>query len=1294
MAKVVLDLNKFKASGVYTLEFDASESITITNQTIRLVVGFSRKGPFNRPVFLKDQREAKKIFGPIDSFLEKRGSFFHRSLETCLRTAPVFALALLPLNNMPVNQGGDSTEYRAFSLDSSKSNGEKRKALVSSFFDQERFWFPSQSYLQATVDSKIADRGKLFSFVNIGQEPQSIIIRKSVNANKYNITAQEYYENNKIPPYINKYDYMSDYFVDVYIIKGDWTNLQELSQNPLYAKYFDLRGLKIDQLDNFLSLDSVVLTGAFTGTIIPDFLDNNNVNQSIDRIINNASPLTGIFCTINKDALDEDDYVNSIHKVDMIGNNLIGSEQDSIEFLSYSTPIKSVLKYSETNHSLNPLPGKTYTLSGGEVVLDSKPLGGEYGKFFNILKIKKPSPVAIGFTIYDYEEIRDNIKIGSRIKCAGSVQNLINDYLKVYDIIDTGDSLNLVLGSDMKINPAYEAYIDTSSGFIGGPMSKIVIEGIKFMGNVVPTGNTFNITLPNSLQLAEVGDTILIEYPGYSKYFRIENVGTSLSAPNFQVTIDSSPAAPVGPYYLDNFIDYGIATDEFGINPNPNDFKITIFKSSATTTNSQLIPDTTNLKIDFDYKIVKEGIPAIDLGLLGLRTTNGGIVNNNYRTCNWVKIEKLDNTEVLPTTAGNYFVVNNYNFSSTPNFEIHEADNISSSVEASLYSSIISGTICKFTLSSGEIFYGEYIGTGAGTGGDFKFLTTGDLPDLRNLFVIEFSEFTKAAEDYRNSKFISGDKIKWGSLPAQINYLKLNTQKRTSNLFTYFNNSNSLVLKQFTDSSLLKRAKTNLAKLDFTYIDDDIYKISNTDTNSEIAILSSIAKNISETLELRAPGLLGSGKKFALNETNANKLQVGDYIVANNSEGNQYLVKVISKIAKFDTLLGEKYFEYEVLDFPAVTTISGNYFIEKYSSIQNFADRLLFTFLNGFSIKEYHLPGNNSQLSKILGVLENTNIGKALADKDIISYRYIVDTFNGGLEPQMGAKSILSRLAKNRQKCLALINMPSVKEFLNSTDPRFTELPQPEIGIPKPVLNVSYIATGGNLSLGPSFTFSLPDEENGAKYMGVFFPNMIIREDNTEKSIPLAADVSNNFIRKFILGEPYSIVAGTRRGVISNSKFVKMEYDFLLSDREYLEPMGVNTIVNIKNVGPTIYANQTAYQKTLSALNNLHVRDLLITLELGIEEITQNYLFEFNDVSTRQEIVSIVNTYLDGVRNAGGLRSFSVLMNDKNNTPELIGSNFGLLDVEVEPQYGIQKFINRFTIRKTGGALSGGFVAI
>jgi hypothetical protein len=320
--------------------------------------------------------------------------------------------------------------------------------------------------------------------------------------------------------------------------------------------------------------------------------------------------------------------------------------------------------------------------------------------------------------------------------------------------------------------------------------------------------------------------------------------------------------------------------------------------------------------------------------------------------------------------------------------------------------------------------------------------------------------------------------------------------------------------------------------------------------------------------------------------------------------------------------------------------------------------------------------------------MENTNIARTLADVDIITFRYIVDTFDGGIQPN--AKYQLTKLAKARQKCLALCNAPSIKKFQESVDPRFTSAPTATD--PAPILQARYIADGGNLSLNPSFTFSLPDEDLGAKFAGFFSPFLTIRENGKNLNVPPAAYVSNNFIRKFVTGEPYSIVAGVKRGIISAGNLVGLEYDYDLQDREYIEPFGLNPIIRKRGIGVVIYGNQTSYQRTNSAFNNLHVRDLLITIESAIEEILSNYIFDFNEDSVRLEIKTLVDNYLNGVRSVGGVYNYLTIMDSSNNTPAIIDQNIGIIDVIVEPARGIQKFINRMTVTRTGGIAAGGFI--
>jgi hypothetical protein len=1274
MAKITLDLNRFKASGVYTIEFDASERIVVSTQTIRLVVGFSRIGPFNAPVFLRDIRNARRIFGNIDSVLESRGSFFHRAIETCLATGPIFALNLLPLNNVPVNEGGDAVDYRSFALAANEQNGNVMRALYSSFYNKERFWFPDTEYLQATVDSKPLDAGRLFNVVNLGQQVNSIIIKKSVNASQYNVTAEEYYGADEIPAYVNPQDYLSDYFIDVYIVKGDWTNLPLLSQDPTYSKYFDLRGIIASRLDQFVSLDGITLLGSFTGCIIPNFLDNNGSNQSIDTIVNANVSITGLFLNINENALS--DYANSPYRVDMVGNSLINTTDDTIDFLSYNTPIKNVLSFTGKDADLtnNELLSQSYNPLSGSVApyVKSVAYGDVSGKFCNVLAIPKPIPNDVTFTPSQWEALLGNLNTNSLFRTIGNstITNsaLPNDYVKVANIIDTGTEILVQLSTPNHTDADYQ------NGFTTAPESNYIEETVAA---TVPTlANTIEVVNFSNLT-PSANDVILIESAGYSKYFFVTGVVIGATT---TITVGTPLADPI--FHFNKWCVSGFPADEFSAFVQPGVLTVTLYQPTAAA--EFLVPDTQLGLFGNAFGYILN--PSAQLNSVeGLGQTTVAAAENTVL---------LFNESVVPAVqilGGPYFIFDPSNpayvvDSSDPNFRNVR---ITDAAGNNALNGLGIGDTVRVELPGGTIFRGLVSNNAAGLLPAYNLGTS----DITTLAYIEAYPGSKLSKDIKGSLVVDGDRVKYGTGGSQFNYVNVDVSwgKAGDEYSKVAYGLNGVRLREYTDTQLLTRANSSFASVDNTYI-DTTQQIGGL-TENIVAVYSATAKNISANISLESPGLYAGGKKFKLNSTNAANLEIGDFVVNNNTQ-NPQLTRITAKVKKFDPATGTPFFEYTAIQIPGITSLSGIDYITKFTPIQKFVDRYQFTAMSGFKMTEYHLPGTPAQLEKILSVLETTNVGETLTSKDVIQYRYIIDTFIGGLEPGMGPKQYLSRLAKNRQQCMAILNAPSMAEFQASTDPRFTELPDPQTGNPKPVLNTEYISTGGNLSLGPSYTWSLPDEENGAKFIGVFTPNIVIREDGKNKSVPPAADVSNNFVRKFINGEPYAIVAGPRRGVISNPKFVGMEYDFLLKDREFLEPIGLNPITVVRNVGPMIFANQTAYQRTLSAFNNLHVRDLLITIEEAVIEILQNYLFEFNDAANRLQIRTLVETYLDVVRNGSGIYNYAVIMDESNNTPEIIDQNFGIIDIGVEPARGLQKFINRITVLKTGAISSGGFAAV
>ena len=94
-------LLQFKSSGVYRLEFDKSQTANIDVSTLRLVVGHSRKGPYNTPVLIENVEAFIQVYGNIDKSLEKKGMFFHRSAQAALSRGPILALNLAGFKNDP-----------------------------------------------------------------------------------------------------------------------------------------------------------------------------------------------------------------------------------------------------------------------------------------------------------------------------------------------------------------------------------------------------------------------------------------------------------------------------------------------------------------------------------------------------------------------------------------------------------------------------------------------------------------------------------------------------------------------------------------------------------------------------------------------------------------------------------------------------------------------------------------------------------------------------------------------------------------------------------------------------------------------------------------------------------------------------------------------------------------------------------------------------------------------------------------------------------------------------------------
>ena len=319
-----------------------------------------------------------------------------------------------------------------------------------------------------------------------------------------------------------------------------------------------------------------------------------------------------------------------------------------------------------------------------------------------------------------------------------------------------------------------------------------------------------------------------------------------------------------------------------------------------------------------------------------------------------------------------------------------------------------------------------------------------------------------------------------------------------------------------------------------------------------------------------------------------------------------------------------------------------------------------------------------------LTAFSSGGVKAALVDRDIIDLRYIVDTFGSFENGNLLNKSELTSIAKERQNVSCILNAPTVEEFKKSTDPSFKDANDGKF-------DTRFVAEGGDLSQNPTAIYALPSINEGANYGFYYGPGLNVRENGKVTIVPPAAYVSNNYIDKYSNSLPWSIVAGPRRGVIGGTNVVGAEYPFDKADRDNLEPFGINPIVFERGVGLVIKGNKTGQQAVKSALSSAHVREVLIFIQNGLADILKDYVFEFNTAQTRLEIKTLADSFMEGLLADQGVFAYKNVMDQTNNTAEVIDNNMGILDTFVEPVKGLEIIVHRTTILNTGEIASGGY---
>ena len=170
------------------------------------------------------------------------------------------------------------------------------------------------------------------------------------------------------------------------------------------------------------------------------------------------------------------------------------------------------------------------------------------------------------------------------------------------------------------------------------------------------------------------------------------------------------------------------------------------------------------------------------------------------------------------------------------------------------------------------------------------------------------------------------------------------------------------------------------------------------------------------------------------------------------------------------------------------------------------------------------------------------------------------------------------------------------------------------------------------------------------------------------------------------VAEPWFAPAGINRGGLG--QVIRAERKLAQSDRDTLYSGKVNPIATFPGQGTVVYGQKTLQTKA-SALDRVNVRRLLISLKSYISQVANNLVFEQNSVATRNAFLAQVNPYLESVQQRQGLYAFKVVMDESNNTADVVDRNEMVGQIYIQPTKTAEFIYLDFNITPTGTTFPG-----
>jgi hypothetical protein len=208
-----------------------------------------------------------------------------------------------------------------------------------------------------------------------------------------------------------------------------------------------------------------------------------------------------------------------------------------------------------------------------------------------------------------------------------------------------------------------------------------------------------------------------------------------------------------------------------------------------------------------------------------------------------------------------------------------------------------------------------------------------------------------------------------------------------------------------------------------------------------------------------------------------------------------------------------------------------------------------------------------------------------------------------------------------------------------------------------------------------------------SSFAAAYWPWVKVANNELGKNVwaPASTVLGGVFAFNDRVGAEWFAPAGLLRGGIPS--VVMAERKLSQSDRDTLYLGKVNPIATFPGSGVVAYGQKTLQTKA-SALDRVNVRRLLINLKNFIGDQANTLVFEQNTIATRNRFLAAVTPYLETVVQRQGLYAYRVLMDDTNNTADVIDRNQLVGQIFIQPAKTAEFIVLDFVVQPTGATFN------